>query len=207
MAIIKAFFVISFTTMILSCSSNDNAILSLNKTEIPFVEDSNSYIINVDNSQVRLISDTLLQKTEVVFDDNKRIFLDIYVIPPYLTGAYECEMQDFGKVLILESAVVGASGLSSNITNVNIIFLSKKYFGNVMSYNSFYGGIDLLKYQGKELLLSIYNYDGITSTGNMIYCRTVFKFTPNGFVQEQSSKNGFIHDKNGKLINSDNCEC
>jgi len=199
---------IIIASLLLSCSFNSDVASSIIKEELTYaVNENDGYTIYVENTQIQLICNKPSETTQLVFDDSRKVLLDFYILNPYLSGAFLSEIQGMGKVLILESSVVGLGGKSSNITNVSIIFLEEQYWGKVVSYNSFYGGANLLEYKDDQLLLSIYDYDDITEDGNIIYCRTVFKYTDNGFIQQQSSNDCFIHSNDGSLKSCDNCKC
>ncbi len=112
------------------------------------------YSIYLDNVRsIKLINDSS-SGTYLILPDKNKVKLDFYIIPPYLTGAYLLNLNGFGEILALESYIVGAVGLSANIINVSLIFLDKNF--KVLSYNSFYGGINLLYVKDNKFLLNIY---------------------------------------------------
>ena len=163
------------------------------------------YTIRIDNNNlIRIVNDTP-EITQLVFNDNDAITLDFYFIEHYLSGAYLCNINNIGPVLILESYAVGASGFSANIINVSLIALDKGTSWRVLSYNSFYGGADLLKYQGEKVVLDIYDYKGFTKENNIIYCKSTFDFTGNSFIPRETATCLTYTDKG--LIKNDDCYC
>ena len=200
MAMIKLLSIYFFYFFLLGCSERE---LVKEKIFVSLTEDG--YVIHVDNNNlIRVINDTP-EITRLVFNDKDAIPLDFYIIEPYLTGAYLCDIDNIGRTLILESFPVGASGFSANIINVSIIALDKDASGKVLSYNSFYGGADLLKYQGRKIVLDIYDYKGFTKENDIIYCKSSFEFMGNGFTPKETVT-CFIYTNKG-LIRNDDCNC
>jgi len=163
--LLSIYFLYSF---LLGCSERE-----LVKEKIFVSSTEDGYIIHVDNNNlIRVTSDTF-GITQLVFNDEEAITLDFYIIEPYLTDAYLCDIDSIGRTLILESFPVGASGFSANIINVSIIALDKDASCKVLSYNSFYGGADLLKYQGEKIVLDIYDHKGFTKKMTLFTARVL----------------------------------
>jgi hypothetical protein len=189
----------------LNCSTKHKPKECINKKELNIILSENEYIIELDkNNSVKIYND--LTSTKLILNDNKAIDLDFTIIPPYLTNAYYSNIKNTGNVLILESYPIGASGLSANITNVNIVFLDSNLYGNVVSYNSFYGGIDLLWYNNEKLMLDIYVYNGLDSSGNIIYCRNSFEFIKQQFLKSKIINRCYLHLDSG-LYEYQDCDC
>lgn len=207
MAIVRYIKCLLVLFFLVSCSSkNETETSIINKKTLTIAATNNGYIINIDSLDiVQLVNDTTCI-TQLIFTDNKKVKLDFYIIPPYLTSAYILDIKGLGKVLTFESYLVGASGLSASIINVSMILLDEPYFNKVLSYNSFYGGIDLLTFKNNKIHLNIYDYNGIDENGNIIYCLNTFKYTRNGFIREETLKKCCILTNNA-LINCDNCNC
>jgi hypothetical protein len=196
----KLLFIHFFLTFLFGCSEKE-----ICKEKLIITPKDDGYIIHIDNNNlIQIINDTL-NITQLIFEDNKKINMDFYIIEPYLTGAYLCDIKEIGRMLMLESTPVGASGLSSQITNVSLIALDKNILWEELSYNSFYGGIDLLKYQNEKLILTIYDFTGYINDYDIIYCMSTFEFTETGFIPKKSGT-CFIHTDKG-LINKKDCIC
>lgn len=193
--------------LLISCSSeNKTETCIINKKVLTATEINNDYIINLDKSNiVKLVNDTT-KTTQLVIVNDKKVNLDFYISPPYLTNAYVLDINGLGRVLALESYTVGASGLSANIINVSMIFLDEPYLNKVLSYNSFYAGIDLLTCYDNKIYLNIYNNNGTDVNGNIIYCLNTFEFTREGFIRKEVLKNCYVFVDN-KLVSYDDCNC
>jgi hypothetical protein len=176
----------------------------ITKEKLSVIPVDNGYVIHVKDSILKIINDTS-NITQLVFNDNEKIELDFFITEPYLSSAYFCKINEMGNVLILESHPVGASGLSANIINVSIIALDKNVSWKVLSYNSFYGGIDLLKYQNEKLILTIYDFNGYINYYDIIYCMTTFEFTKGGFIPTEKT-DCFVYTDSG-LSNKNDCNC
>ena len=167
-----------------SCYANlfENPII---KDTLQIKEIDEGYLIYLDDVNIiKLVNDST-NVTYLILQDKNKVKLDFYIIPPYLTGAYLLNLDEFGKVLALESYSVGTSGLSANIINVSLIFLNNHNNNKVLSYNSFCGGIELLFKDGNKFLLNIYDYNGIDNN-NVTYCLNIFELTKDCFKRTYS---------------------
>ena len=196
MAMIKLPFVCFIILSLFSCSEE------IHKEKLLISSSGENYIIHLSSNKFLQIVNDSSEVTKLVFENNEKINLDFYIIEPYLTEAYFCEIGEMGKVLILESYPVGASGLSANIINVSIIALDKKIF-KVLSYNSFHKGIDLLKYKSNKIILTLYDFNGYDNN-NMTYCMNTFEFLKGKFILKKS-KSTICYIYNGEFILNNNC--
>lgn len=163
------------------------------------------YLIYLDDVNIIKLINYSTSATYLILPDKNKVKLDFYIIPPYLTGAYLLNLNEFGKVLALESYLVGNSGLSANIINVSLIFLDKNF--KVLSYNSFNGGINLLFVNSNKFLLNIYDYNGIDNNGNIKYCLNIFELTKDSFKRTDSPPECYIYRDDNQLKNYDRCNC
>lgn len=207
MAIIRYIPYVFVFFLLISCSSEHKTKTSIiNKKVLTATETNDGYIIYLDKSNiVKLVNDTT-KTTQLVIAGGKKISLNFYIVPPYLTNAYVLDINGLGRVLAFESYTVGASGLSANIINVSMILLDEPYLNKVLSYNSFYAGINLITCQDNKIYLNIYDYNGTDENGNIIYCLNTFEFTSDGFIRKDVLKNCYIFVDN-KLVSYDDCNC
>ena len=198
---IKLLFTVFLFLLLLGSSDKE-----IRKEKLLITINNDEYIIYIDSSSlVRVINDTS-NITQLVFENNEKIDLNFHITVPYLTSAYLCDIKKIGHVLILESTPIGASGLCAQITNVSIIALDTNNLWKVLSYNSFYGGIDLLKYQNGEIILTVYDFNGYSNNNNdMIYCMNTFEFVEKIFISKELTACFICTDKG--LISKNNCSC
>lgn len=202
--IFNLFFIFNFLSH--SCFTNlfENPII---KDTLQVKEIDEGYLIYLDNVNIiKLVNDST-NVTYLILHDKNKVKLDFYIIPPYLTGAYLLNLDEFGKVLALESYLVGTSGLSANIINVSLIFLNNHYNNKVLSYNSFCGGIKLLFKDGNKFLLKIYDYNGIDNDSNITYCLNIFELTKDCFKRTDSLPKCYIYTEDKQLKFYDRCNC
>ena len=200
--IVNLFLIYNFISH--SCFTNffENPII---KDTLQVKEIDEGYLIYIDNVNIiKLVNDSI-NVTYLILHDKNKVKLDFYIIPPYLTGTYLLNLNEFGKVLALESYPVGTSGLSANIINVSLIFLDKNF--KVLSYNSFNGGINLLFINNNKFLLNIYDYNGIDDNGNIKYCLNIFELTKDSFKRTDSLTKCYIYTEDKQLKFYDRCNC
>jgi len=203
--IFNVFFIFNFISNPFITNYFENPTMPVIKDTLQIKEMNEGYLIYLDNGNIiKLINDST-NTTNLILPDKNRVKLDFYIIPPYLTGAYLLNLNEFGKVLALESYLVGTSGLSANIINVSLIFLDKNF--KVLSYNSFNGGINLLFINNNKFLLNIYDYNGIDDNGNEKYCLNIFELTDDSFKRTDSLTKCYIYEDNNQLKIYDRCNC
>lgn len=207
MAMIKYIFnlFLIFNFISHSCYANlfENPII---KDTLQVKEIEEGYLIYLDDVNIiKLVNDST-NVTYLILHDKNKVKLDFYIIPPYLTGAYLLNLDEFGKVLAIESYSVGTSGLSANIINVSLIFLNNHYNNKVLSYNSFSGGIELLFKDDNKFLLNIYDYNGIDNN-NVTYCLNIFELTKDCFKRTDSLPKCYIDTEDKQLKFYDRCNC
>ncbi len=203
--IFNLFFIFNLISNTYITNYFDNPIIPIKKDTLKIKEIDGGYSIYLDNVRsIKLINDSS-SATYLILPDKNKVKLDFYIIPPYLTGAYLLNLNGFGKILALESYIVGAVGLSANIINVSLIFLDKNF--KVLSYNSFYGGINLLYVKDNKFLLNIYDYNEIDNNDNIAYCLNIFELTKDGFQLSDSLPKCYIYTDDNQLKIYDSCKC
>lgn len=202
--IFNLFFIFNFISHSGFTNFVENPII---KDTLQVKEIEEGYLIYLDDVNIiKLVNDST-NVTYLILHDKNKVKLDFYIIPPYLTGAYLLNLDEFGKVLALESYSVGTSGLSANIINVSLIFLNNHYNNKVLSYNSFCSGIELLFKDGNKFLLNIYDYNGIDKNNNIIYCLNIFELTKDCFKRTDSLSKCYIDTEDKQLKFYDRCNC
>ncbi len=202
----RIIFYIYISLILSNCFCTDNSKIDIENKRLEIKENDCGYEINLGKDNIIRLINNITDTTQLILQDNKFINLDFYIIPPYLTSAYLSEVKEIGDLLILESFPVGASGHSANIVNVSIIFLDNLTYGKVMSYNSFYAGIELLKYKENKLFLEIFDYFRIDDKNKRLFCKTNFEITLEAIIQQKNMKNCFVF-KDGKFFEYNECNC
>jgi hypothetical protein len=120
--IFNLFFIFNLISNTYITNYFDNPIIPIKKDTLKIKEMDGGYSIYLDNVRsIELINDSS-SATYLILPDKNKVKLDFYIIPPYLTGAYLLNLDGYGKILAIESYIVGAVGLSANIINVSLIF-------------------------------------------------------------------------------------
>ena len=184
----KQIFFIFFIFLFLeySCHEESSPFGSVCMHSLPVIDFDSSYVILLGRDSLFLINSDVdsIYQTAAYFRGKEKVILDFPVFPPYLANASFCELKDVGNVLILESHPIGASGMSANIVDVNILFFDRYDIDTVLSYNSFFVGIESLKYSSGSVVVDVYEYKGDFKE-YPICCRHRFFMNRTGFMAKQ----------------------
>lgn len=203
----KASIVLIFL-LILSCNSNSeqNKSIKLEKVEYS----SNKDVINIHivdgKDEVSLFNDN---NTSTIKYKNSKVELKEFINDLNLYNIYKSEINNYGNLLILEYGMIGASGHSANIVFTSLFRLKENSIEEIISYNSFMKGPELIYLKEGSLFLDIYKYEVDSEKKQDFYCKTTFEIKRNDKLSKLKGSQCYSFSDNGQFIknNTHNCNC
>ncbi len=122
-----------------------------------------------------------------------------------LSSIFKSHLNGIGNVVILEYYILGASGLSANITFTSLIKISENNIVHKMDFSSFSINEETLFLENDILHLDIYKLFRNDSLKEEYYCKTKFRYN-NTFEPVNDSQSCFQFD-NGVFLEKSNCDC
>jgi len=155
--------------------SPDNDSLLFIKLMVKPISSNHQELILASGESFHLVNDSLARITYFSFNNDTAV-LAFYIAKGYIGQVVSGCLPELGDVIIIESYNEGATGLSASIVNTSIIQVKEYSLGDVVSYNSFLGGINNLKMDSNSTEVIIYDY-----IKRDVYCMQLFEYRSGEF--------------------------
>jgi hypothetical protein len=177
--------------------------------EVPVVSrEADTWEFNVNNVGDFCIDSRGIIDSPIIIFKNDTFPYPFSLTTPYLNSVKYHRVSRFDEYIFIESFPVGASGLSANVVNVAVIHARKGKEITISSYSSFFGGVELVRKDRSHLAVSIVQYMGRTSQGDLV---CVYEFNMVSEIWKASKRNvpwSGIYSGGATIVRKDQvCEC
>lgn len=200
---------LTFNVLFINClrTAKDEMIIheQIIKTKVSVVrENENLFLILLTATDtIKIISNGEKQNSMIKARDT--LNLPFFITDPYLGNIYWYKFKNSLEGLIIESKIIGASGLSSDITNVTVVFFKTMVPYKVISFNSFYKGAELIEDDNLFIKINILNFAGY-SADTPFYCLNKFYVDENFVLNRFDSIASCFIPRESGLEHYKNCE-
>jgi len=131
----------------------------------------------LDGSELTILTDTVEMMSKIEINGELQKNRLKFVIPLDLTTKAYNFLTKFVEVIVLESNIWEAAGLSANIVNLTFLLIQNGHIVGAEFSNSFFTGVDSIRIIDGSISLSVLRFVKYSADNNPICC--VFDFVMN----------------------------
>jgi len=159
-----------------------------------------------DGSELTILSDTVEMTSKIQLNGKLQEAELKFVIPPDSTTQAYSFSTKLGEVIVLESYIWQATGLSASIVNLTFLLIQDRRVIGTEFSNSFFKGVDSIKLMDGSMSVTIFKFMRYSDDNAPICC--VFDFEINeSFQFKRKGVSSCKEYESNKDLTKEECTC